>query len=110
MDITEHLTTIKCSAGKPSGPGLHVEATSHAPPTQKLLQTKYTLLWQQHSPMAGQYALPHCKLLKNGPRNERAQVVELASIFPRSQSNRASVGCTGTSLIHGGPNVDRIWL
>ncbi|KAF7656197.1 hypothetical protein LDENG_00045110, partial [Lucifuga dentata] len=35
---------------------------------------------------------------------QRVQGVDLAPKFPRSQSNRASVGCAGkTSPIHGGP-------
>lgn len=29
---------------------------------------------------------------------------------PRSQSDRASVGCDGTSPIHRGPTLDRTWL
>lgn len=37
--------------------------------------------------------------------NNVSEVLTLPSEFPRSQSNRASVGCAGqTSLIHGGSN------
>lgn len=43
---------------------------------------------------------------KKGKLAEVVQVVDLASIFPRSQSNRASVGCAEqTSPIHGGPSL-----
>lgn len=47
-----NLVTVQCSAGNTFGPGLHVDAPSHAPPIQTLLHTKYTSACQLHSPMA----------------------------------------------------------
>lgn len=76
-------------------------------PNQDLLNL-YTTSWQHHSQMA---VVPPRRtmcpdtlhiLLRNSLRKikkkKKAQGIDLASIFPRSQSDPASVGCARTSL------------
>ena len=49
------------------------------------------------------------KRLRNGLRNVTSQGADLASKFPRSQSDRAPVGHPQTSQINGWPNMDQTW-
>ena len=83
----DHLLTI---CWEFSGPGIHVDATWHAPAPRS----------------AGQCSLTHLKNCSRMARGiwQRAQGVLLASKSPRSQSDSLFVGCAGTSPIRGGPD------
>ena len=61
-----------------------------------------TPLSEGSGPPAGQCDPTHLKN-RQPPRNTRARGVNWASKYSRSKSNRASVGCAGTSQIQGGP-------
>lgn len=78
------------------GPGIYVDSTWHAPAIHALLVTKYT---------------PLMTTLPGGSTDwgtgQRAWGVDLTSKVPRSQSDRQSVGRVGTSLIHGGPGLQK---
>lgn len=75
-------------------PGIHVNATRNAPPTQKPLQTKFNLSWQWHSLIA---VAPHqdnppchtAKTVQDWPEehDKELMVSILASKFPKSHDD-----------------------
>ena len=62
------------------------------------------------APPAGQSVLPHHKICSEMAQQtqQRAQGVDPTSSYPRYQSDQASVGCAGTSLIHEGPTPQHV--
>ena len=96
------------------GPGILVDITwillGHVPPTYILLQANYTPSWQWYSPNgSGLFQQDNvlCHTAKNiqewfEEHDSEHDSVGLASKFPSSQSNRASVWI---KKVHGGPTL-----
>ena len=92
---------------------IHRSATTLKPLTGNVggidnLVTMQCSVWNRDSLISsGHPSRTHHKNCSGMPwgSKQRAQGVKWASKFPRSQSDRASLECAGTSLIHGGQRI-----
>ena len=82
------------------GPGIHVDATWHVPPSQRLLQTKYTPWFAMALPVGSDDAIWWtAKTARESPeeRDKELKAMAQAPRFPRSQSDWESVRRTRPS-------------